>query len=452
MSPILASAARGGDRRTVYSVGLSRLPSEAPALAILPWGDVFGDWLDALGVSLEEFRDEFTGSWMFGYVRALERAGVRAVLICPTYRVRRPRREIHRPTGAPLYLLPLAAPYRAAARALLDGSLGARRDPVSVARAALTHAAPYLATPPLAVARVLRTERCTALLCQDYETPRFDACIVLGRLLRLPVFATFQGGDYQLSRLEGPIRPLSLKLATGLVVPTSSEAKRLRARYGVTGSKVASIFNPVDVDFWRAEDRLSARAAEGLAAEAEVVVWHGQVHARKGLDVLLDAWRIVCAERPGRPLELVLLGARRGAVLLRRAAAEIAAPGVRIVDEWVLDPSLVRRLLSAGDVYAFPSRHEGFPVAPLEAMACGLPVVASDAQGLRDIFERGQEHGGIVVPREDARAFALALGALLDDTERRRNVAANARARAETSFGLDAVGAQLASFLIGTGR
>jgi glycosyltransferase involved in cell wall biosynthesis len=423
-----------------------------PTVAILPWGDLFDDWLDALGVSLAEFRDEFTGSWMFGYARALELHGVRSVIVAVTYRVRRPERHLHGPTGAPLHLLPLARPFRLARRVLLDGALDGRRDPVSIARAMMTHAAPYLATPPIALVRVLRAEGCTAVLCQDYETPRFDVCTALGCVLRVPVFGTFQGGDYQLSRVERPIRPLSLRLATGLIVATRSERERLIRQYGVSAHKLRRIFNPVDVDFWRPQDRETAREAESIPAGWEVVVWHGQVHPRKGLDVLLEAWAKVCLERPDRPLELVLVGGRRGADKLRAEVARLRLRGVRIVDEWVLDPRRIRRLLSAADLYAFPSRHEGFPVAPLEAMACGLPVVASDAQGLPDIFEHGELDGGIVVPRGDAGALAIALGELLDDPTRRRRLATQAQSRIEAVFSLETVGAELAAFLQESGR
>jgi starch synthase len=266
----------------------------------------------------------------------------------------------------------------------------------------------------------------------------------------MPVFGTFQGGDYQLSRMERPVRPLSLRLAAGLIVATRSERERLRRQYGLQGDKLRRIFNPVDVDFWHHEAREEARKTEGLDAEAEIVVWHGQVHPRKGLDVLFDAWDRVCTERPGRKLELVLVGGRRGSDWLRAQVERLGLRGVRIVDEWVLDPGRIRRLLSAADVYAFPSRHEGFPVAPLEAMACGLPVVATDAQGLPDIFEHGERDGGIIVPNGDSAAFAAALGQLLDDESRRREVARCARRRIEDAFALRSVGAELADFLTNT--
>src|SRR6185369_8481582 len=95
------------------------------------------------------------------------------------------------------------------------------------------------------------------------------------------------------------------------------------------------------------------------------------------------------------------------------------------------DREVIRRHLAAADVYAFPSRNEGFPVAPVEAMACGLPVVAADAPGIVDILG---EDDGTVVPAGDAEAFARALGPLLDDHNLRAALGVRARRRAEERF------------------
>src|SRR5262249_12588920 len=117
------------------------------------------------------------------------------------------------------------------------------------------------------------------------------------------------------------------------------------------------------------------------------------------------------------------------------------------VDEFVQDRTAIRRFLSAADVYVFPSRHEGFPVAPIEAMACSLPVVATDANGISDILEGGEASGGLVVPRDNAKELALALGRVLDDEAWGRELGRQARSRVETSFSLEAAGKQLRTFL-----
>jgi glycosyltransferase involved in cell wall biosynthesis len=413
-----------------------------PTLALLPWGDAFDEFLDRLGISFEQFRDEFTGSWMFGYAEALRTVGVQTVIVWPSAKLRAPLRGVHGPTGARLVLLPAGRTYGFLRSHALRERLGGRRDPASVGRAIAAHVGPYLATPPRLLARELRSARCEAVLCQEYETPRFDVAVALGRLLRIPTFATFQGGDYQLSRIERVARPLSLAACAGVVVGPAAEAERLRRRYRLSDAKMARIFNPVDVGVWRSEDRAHARRALELPADADVVAWHGQVQIwRKGLDVLLEAWGALSA-RTDRARVLLLVGSGEDADEVRRRIEAERLEGVRFLEGWMHDRARLRQVLSAADLYAFPSRHEGFPVAPLEAMACGLPVVAADAQGIVDLVGAC----GLVVPRDDVAALAAALAALLDDADRRRMLGQAARERVVAEFSLEIVGTRLRTF------
>jgi len=422
--------------------------SRAETVALLPWGDVFHDFLDRLGVSVEEFCDEFTGSWMFGYAAALATADVRTLIICPTTRIRTHRQAVHAPTGADLWFVPAPRVFGALRERALRGRLDGRVDPASVARAAAAHVAPYFGTPPLAVGRIVRRERCAAILCQEYEDPRFDVCAAVGRATGTPVFATFQGADYQLSRLERPLRPLSIRSCAGLVIGARAEADRVRRRYGIPEAKLASIVNPVDVDVWRPADRGASRAALGIPDSASVVAWHGQVQVwRKGLDVLLAAWSAVMEERPGKDLRLLLVGSGEDVAEVHRLVEERLLRGVLVFDEWVQDRDRIRTILSAADVYAFPSRHEGLPVSPLEAMACGVPVVAADARGVDDVVG----DSGIVVRGGDPVALARELGSLLDDDARRLELGRSARQRVEERFSMVAVGSQLRAFLVGGG-
>jgi starch synthase len=194
--------------------------------------------------------------------------------------------------------------------------------------------------------------------------------------------------------------------------------------------------------------REAARQELGIASGARVAVWHGRVDfRRKGLDVLLNAWQKVCVERAGRDVRLLLVGTGNDARELRAALAEMKPQGLTWVDEYVNDRARLRLYLQAADVYVFPSRHEGFPVAPVEGMACGLPLVAADAEGVDDILEGGEASGGVVVRRGDAEAFGAALGRLLDDETLSRTLGARARRRVEEKFSLEAVGAQLRAFL-----
>jgi starch synthase len=98
-----------------------------------------------------------------------------------------------------------------------------------------------------------------------------------------------------------------------------------------------------------------------------------------------------------------------------------------------------------------PSRHEGFPVAVLEAMACALPVVAADISGVRDLLQASPDReAGAIVRSGDAGALADALGRLIDDENLSRELGSSARSVAE-NFSLEDVGTQLADVLLRNG-
>ena len=428
-------------------------------IALLPWGDVIEDFLDPIGLSLEDLRDHMTGGWAFGYIDSLQRVGVETELVCFSAKTTRLRRWQHGPTGASLTILPTTLPYKMLRRRLVDpyawtddeaiGNVRRRSRPLALfAR----HAAPYCATPVARLARYLYGRRHSALLCQEYEYPRFDVCTALGALLRLPVFATFQGGDYQLTMLEPKLRPLALRACNGVIVGSSAEVTRLESRYELEPAKIARIFNPFDVAAWPVGSNRRLRHELGIPQEARVVAWHGRVELhRKGLDVLCHAWQLLTDAHSDLGLRLLLIGTGVDAAELHRRIEGIPLRDVHWVDDYIVDRALIQSYLSAADVYVFPSRHEGFPVAPIEAMASGLPVVAADAPGVLDIIKDGEVSGGVVVAREDGPALAAALTGLLVDDDRRRELGRRARQRAEAAFAPESVGRQLKDFLLARG-
>jgi starch synthase len=428
-------------------------PERTPKLALLPWGDCIEDFLDHLGLSLEDFASKMNGGWLFGYINALKFEGIQTTIFCFSARAKTPVHRRHDPTGAGLVILPAPMLYQRLRRhmtlhhgwsleTMFRRTEGSPHPVWRVAR----QLAPYLATPIAALASEIRREGCGAILCQEYESPRFDASVCIGELLRIPVFATFQGGNWSRTSLERWLRPLALRRCAGVIVGSAVEAARIRNECGVPNEKISRTFNALDASTWKPGAKGDARRALGIAETTRVAVWHGRIDVRvKGLDVLMEAWRVVCATRSEQDVLLLLLGTGAEADLdeeIRRTGAT----RIRWIRDYVLSQAAVCGVLSAGDVYVFPSRREGFPVAPLEAMACGLPVVASSVAGVADIFERGEQDGGIVVPQADPIALAQHLGRLLDDHVLARQLGNRARARVERAFALPAVGMQLRSF------
>lgn len=449
-------------RRTLMTPGRP-MPSESPltakyscpTIALLPWGDLIEDFLDGIGLSLDDFCSKMTGGWLFGYVEALRLHGIRTTIFCFSDRVKGTVHKEHAATGAEIVLLRAPAayrwlrrrikdPYGCSVEAMFGPTRGIGRQYYRVAR----HLAPYLATPVIVLAREIRRAGCGAILCQEYESPRFDASVVIGGLLRIPVFATFQGGSWHRSGIERVLRPLTLRRCAGLIVGSSVEAARVQARYALAREKIGCIFNPVDLSQWQPSSRDEARSKLKIPATTRVAVWHGRVDIHtKGLDVLLEAWKLVCSLREEKGLLLMLVGTGAGADMLDQEIRRTAVPCLRWVRDYVLDRALIRQYLSAADVYVFPSRREGFPVAPLEAMACGLPVVAAAAPGIADIFNEGEDCGGLVVPTGDSTALARGLGRLIDDVATACLLGHRARVRVEQAFSLQTVGDQLHTFL-----
>jgi starch synthase len=195
-------------------------------------------------------------------------------------------------------------------------------------------------------------------------------------------------------------------------------------------------------------DRAKARETLGLPLTARIAISHGRIDIfRKGLDLLLDAWSRLRVSHPDEDWRLVLIGSGDDASKLRSMLCSRNDPSVLWIDRYLRDRPLMRTWLSAADVYVMASRHEGFPVAPLEGMACGLAVIATLVPGIAEIMGDEWPLPGIAVPIGDVPALAGALERLFNDIEVSRALGVLAKERAR-DFSLLSVGTRLRDFLL----
>jgi glycosyltransferase involved in cell wall biosynthesis len=175
--------------------------------------------------------------------------------------------------------------------------------------------------------------------------------------------------------------------------------------------------------------------ASGFPRRAPTVIAVGRLGVEKGVDLLLEAF--ARSGLPGHGWRLQIVGdGRERPALERRALAPDLAGHV----EFTGVTRDIFRLLSQAAVFALPSRFEGFPNALLEAMACGLAVVAFDCDsGPRAIVRHG--HDGLLVPPEDVAALSRALDTLAADEALRGRLGAAARGVVDR-YGIDDVAAQ----------
>jgi glycosyltransferase involved in cell wall biosynthesis len=362
-------------------------------IALFMWGDSIEDFLTPLNLRLSDFGN-MTGGWAFGFVDALQRAGWRPVILCVSRVVERPTRFTHRASGTPLWAIPSSRLY-GTLRTFFGDRLSSEWQSSKWARM-LGSAIRYTNLDGTVLESVLRDEQCAAVLVQEYEYARFDSVSRVTGRCGIPLFATFQGGGASWSALEAAIRRRTVARAAGLIIAAGAERERVVATYRIPEDRIARIPNPVNTEFWRAEDRAKARAALSIPATARVVFTHGRIEIwRKGLDRLLDAWAQVIARVDG-DVRLVLVGAGRDDEAFQTLLESKALERVQWQRLYTTDRPLMRRWLSAVDLYVSASRIEGMAVAPLEALSCSLPIVATDAPGMKDIVP-GEASGGVLV-------------------------------------------------------
>ncbi len=172
-----------------------------------------------------------------------------------------------------------------------------------------------------------------------------------------------------------------------------------------------------------------ARAELGLPADATVVGAVGRLTYQKAPDDFLAA---LCAlGRPGVTGVWVGDGELAGQVAARAASL----PGSQVL--LAGQRSNVPDLLPAFDVFALPSRYEGLPTAVVEAMVCGVPVVATAVNAVGDVVIPGET--GLLVPPGHPELLAEAVGFLLDTPAAAARMAATARSRLGTRFGAQAL-------------
>ncbi|MHB9861618.1 glycosyltransferase [Streptomyces sp. YIM S03343] len=176
------------------------------------------------------------------------------------------------------------------------------------------------------------------------------------------------------------------------------------------GGRWRVVPNGVDPERFRPADPGAVRAAllPGGDPRAPLVVCVGRLCRQKGQDVLLRAWETVVRRVPGARLALVGDGPDRDALLRRGAPWQ---PG-SVLFAGAVDDTVP--WYQAADLIVLPSRWEGMALAPLEALACGRPVVVTDVDGARESLPPASA-SRCLVPAGDAAALADAVTALLLD-------------------------------------
>jgi len=191
---------------------------------------------------------------------------------------------------------------------------------------------------------------------------------------------------------------------TPRIVAIARAGKReIETLYGVSPERVTVIYNGVDLERFHPRNRKlvrgAARSEAGIPAEAWTAIFVGSGFERKGLATTIEA----LSRLTDRTSRLIVVG--KGDTRPYRAVAERLGTGQRVV--WLPPRADIERWYAAADACVLPTRYEPFGNVHLEALASGLPVVASTAAGGSELIRSGV-NGAVVDPRDPA-AVAAAL-------------------------------------------
>ncbi len=241
-----------------------------------------------------------------------------------------------------------------------------------------------------------------------------------------------------------------VEAADVLVANTDIEAKQLINLYDADPGRVEVVHPGVDLDVFRPGSQAAARAALGLPADAQVVLFAGRIQPLKAPDVLLRAVAVLLERQPALRSRLVVpvVGGPSGSGLEHpESLAELAITlGLDDVVRFVppVAQSQLAQWYAAATLVAVPSYNESFGLVAAEAGACGTPVVAAAVGGLPTVVRH--ERSGLLVDTHDDTDWARALGRVLTEPGLHDRLAAGAAAQAR-EFSWDATaGAMLETY------
>ncbi len=191
------------------------------------------------------------------------------------------------------------------------------------------------------------------------------------------------------------------------------------------------VYNGIDTDAYAPDQRRreELRNRWGVGDDEIMVAFVGRLDYQKNLPMLLES--VSRIRRVRNDIRLVIAGDGTEALILKNFLRDQSGLAI-----WLGQSDDVPGLLSAADIYVQPSRWEGLPLAPAEAMAAGLPVVATKTPGLTELIEDGAS--GLLIDSEDTDALTKALDKLANDPDERKRLGSAAQRRVREKFSIDA--------------
>ncbi|HVT12943.1 MAG TPA: glycosyltransferase family 4 protein [Fimbriimonadaceae bacterium] len=242
---------------------------------------------------------------------------------------------------------------------------------------------------------------------------------IAARLTKTPIVATVHGMN----------RKYTYMLANHIMT-VSEAAKQHLVKQGISESKITPVYNCIRLEpFSGRPDPVAVRRTFGISPGAVVAGTVSRAHSQKGIDVAIDA--VAELRRRGFEAEYLFVG---DGPHLEEFKAQASRLGIQNHVHFPGFADDITGALATMDVFMFPTHREAFGISLLEAMAVGVPIVASAVDGVPEVLEG---NSGLLLEHRTALAFADAAQRLIEDPSLRMTIACNARSRVETVFSVE---------------
>jgi N-acetyl-alpha-D-glucosaminyl L-malate synthase BshA len=271
-----------------------------------------------------------------------------------------------------------------------------------------------------------------------YAIPHAASAVMARDMLRsegqhVPVVTTLHGTDITLIGQDPSFAPVvtwSINASDG-VTAVSDYLRRETYEHFDVSNGIEVVPNFIDTDRFQRQDKEHFKQA--LCPNGEKVIVHvSNFRPVKNADQVIETFARL--RRDDLPVKLILVGDGPDRVPAERTARDLGVyDDIRFLGKQ--DP--VEEILSIADVFLMPSGSETFGLAALEAMACNVPVVASNVGGLPELIVDGET--GFLCPLDDVDAFTQRTRALLTNDDLHERMSAAARKRAEDTFDISKI-------------
>jgi len=235
---------------------------------------------------------------------------------------------------------------------------------------------------------------------------------LVSKIMRKPLFITAHGMDinnFENQRFFNYFISHSLNSSYKSIAVSEDLANKMRLMVN-DDNKIVVIKNAVDTDRFNPNKNINIRQNFGIKYEDVVILFVGYLDEFKGIYELINAFNIIHSEN--RKVKLMMIGAGPKKDHLLKILTEMNIEN-EVIFTGRVEPQKIHKYYQAADIFVLPSYTEGLPVSVLEAMACGLPIVATDVGGIPEIITDG--FNGFLIPPMNEKELCKKLRVLIAD-------------------------------------